>query len=62
VRKISSFIGDPQKSFGLLQKHFDKDNWHCCGQCAVEPMLGIGGGVKESENSNEYFRLSSTNS
>jgi hypothetical protein len=28
----------------------------------VEPMLGTGRGAKESESSNEYFRLSSTNS
>jgi hypothetical protein len=62
VRKISSFIGDPQKSLGLLQKHFDKVSRRCRGWFAVEPMLGIGGGVEESENSNEYFRLSSTNS
>jgi hypothetical protein len=32
------------------------------GQFAVEPMLGIGGGFEESQNSNQYFRLSSTNS
>jgi hypothetical protein len=62
VRKISSFIGDPQKFSGLLQKHFDKASRHCRGWFTVEPMLGIGGGVEESENSNEYFRLSSTNS
>jgi len=61
VRKISSFIGDPQKSQGLLQKHFDgarlPSAWF-----AVEPMLGTGRTVKESESSNEYFRLSLTNS
>jgi hypothetical protein len=61
VRKISSFIGDPQKSQGLLQKHFDGTR-RSNGWFAVEPMLGIGRAVKESESSNEYFRLSSTNS
>jgi hypothetical protein len=61
VRKISSFIGDPQKSQGLLQKHFDGTR-RSNGWFAVEPMLGTGRAVKESESSNEYFRLSSTNS
>lgn len=28
----------------------------------MEPMLGTGRAVEESESSNEYFRLSSTNS
>jgi hypothetical protein len=61
VRKISSFIGDPQKSQGLLQKHFDGTR-RSSGGFAVEPMLGTGGATKESENSNEYFRYSITNS
>jgi hypothetical protein len=46
---------------GLLQKHFD-DARLPRGWFAVEPMLGTGRAAKESESSNEYFRLSLTNS